>query len=77
MSKWYKSSYSGTSSNCVEVAHNPWHTASHSAAHGECVEVLKGPITGIRDTKNRDLGALFFSADEWRSFLTPAQNSMR
>jgi len=82
MTRWFKSSYSGGDNNCVEVTHAPvpsnsWHTASYSAAHGECVEVAEGPTTGIRDTQNRELGALFFGADEWRAFLTPTQNSMR
>lgn len=54
-----------------------WFKSSYSAAHGECVEVAKGPVTGVRDTQHRDRGALFFSADEWRAFLTPTQNSMR
>lgn len=52
-----------------------WHTASYSAERGECVEVAEGPTTGIRDTQNRELGALFFSADEWQAFLTPARSS--
>jgi len=82
MNQWFKSSYSGGDNNCVEVAHtsapsDPWHTASYSAAHGECVEVAEGPTTGIRDTQNRELGALFFHAGEWQAFLTPARNSMR
>lgn len=53
-----------------------WHTASYSAERGECVEVAEGPVTGMRDTQNRELGALFFSTDEWQAFLTPARNSM-
>ena len=72
MSGWFKSSYSQSEAACAEVAHNPWHTASYSVERGECVEVSEGPTTGIRDTQNRDLGALFFSADEWHAFLRPA-----
>lgn len=52
-----------------------WHTASYSAERGECVEVAEGPTTGIRDTQNRELGALFFDAEEWWAFLTPTRNS--
>lgn len=77
MAGWFKSSYSGGDNNCVEVSHNPWHTASYSAEQGACVEVSEGPSTGVRDTKNRELGALFFAADEWRSFLGSAQNDLR
>ncbi|GAA1086742.1 DUF397 domain-containing protein [Nocardiopsis metallicus] len=77
MAEWFKSSYSGGDNNCVEVAHNPWHTAIYTNDRGACVEVSEGPITGIRDTKNRELGALFFEALEWRAFLSPNQHSVR
>ncbi|WP_160051351.1 DUF397 domain-containing protein [Nocardiopsis sp. FR26] len=72
MIQWFKSSYSGGDNNCVEAAHvpaRPWHKVSYSAEQGACVEISEGPITGIRDTKHRELGALFFGADEWRAFL--------
>lgn len=46
-----------------------WHTASYSAERGECVEVAEGSTTGVRDTQNREHGALFFAADEWQAFL--------
>ncbi|MFV2198548.1 DUF397 domain-containing protein [Nocardiopsis sp. LOL_012] len=52
---WFKSSYSGTSSDCVEVA--------------------EGPVTGVRDTRHRELGALFFGAGEWRSFIDTAKDA--
>lgn len=74
MTGWFKSSYSQSEAACIEIAHNPWHTASYSVERGECVEVAEGPTTGIRDTQNRELGALFFSPDEWQAFLTPAQD---
>lgn len=72
MTGCFKSSYSQNEAACVEIAHNLWHTASHSVERGECVEVAEGPTTGIRDTQNREPGALFFSADEWQAFLRPA-----
>lgn len=56
---------------------SPWHKASYTNDRGECVEVSEGPITGVRDTMNRDLGALFFAASEWRAFLSPSQHSLR
>lgn len=46
-----------------------WHTASYTNDRGACVEVSEGPLTGVRDTKNRHLDALFFSAADWGSFL--------
>lgn len=59
------------------VPATPWHKASYTNDRGACVEVSEGPVTGVRDTKNRELGALFFAANEWRSFLGSAQNDLR
>ncbi|GAA3979613.1 DUF397 domain-containing protein [Thermobifida alba] len=50
-----------------------WHTASYTHEQSACVEVSEGPVTGIRDSKNRDLGALFFPADEWAAFVRAAR----
>ena len=58
------------------VSSSPWHTASYSVERGECVEVSEGPVTGIRDTEHRHLGALFFSAPEWQAFLTPTKSDV-
>lgn len=79
MTQWFKSSYSGGDNNCVEAAHLPtdFHKSSYSGAHGECVEVAEGPVTGVRDTKHRDLGALFFGADEWQAFIDTAKDDLR
>lgn len=35
--QWRTSSYSGTNTNCVEVA--PWRTSSYSGSNAQCVEV--------------------------------------
>lgn len=59
----------------ASIPASPWHTASYSAERGECVEVSEGPVTGVRDTKHRELGALFFSADEWQAFLDTAKGA--
>lgn len=53
---------------------SPWHTASYSVERGECVEVSEGPVTGVRDTQNRALGALFFDANGWEAFLGAAKH---
>ncbi|KUP95906.1 DUF397 domain-containing protein [Thermobifida cellulosilytica] len=50
-----------------------WHKATYTTERGACVEVSEGPVTGIRDSKNRDLGALFFPADEWAAFVRAAR----
>ncbi|WP_435111777.1 DUF397 domain-containing protein [Nocardiopsis synnemataformans] len=80
MIQWFKSSYSGGDNNCVEVARAPvrsWHKASYSTGSANCVEVSEGLVTGVRDTKHRDLGALFFGADEWRAFVGTARDDLR
>ncbi|MBQ1080717.1 DUF397 domain-containing protein [Nocardiopsis sp. B62] len=47
-----------------------WHKSSHSDGRGgDCVEVAEGPVTGIRDTKNRHLGYLEAGGMEWTAFL--------
>lgn len=72
---WRKSSHgrSGGPENCVEVSRRNWHTSSYTTDEGACVEVAEGPVTGIRDSKNRDLGALFFPAAEWAAFVRAAR----
>lgn len=59
------------------VPASPWHTSSYSVEQGECVEVAEGPVTGVRDTKHRDLGALFFGAAEWQAFIDTAKDDLR
>lgn len=43
--RWTKSSYSGNSTACVEVAFAPamWHKSSYSTNAGNCVEVAFAP----------------------------------
>lgn len=53
-----------------------WHKASYTNDRGACVEVSEGPVTGIRDTQNRELGALFFGADEWQVFTGAARGDV-
>ncbi|MDS1268958.1 DUF397 domain-containing protein [Lipingzhangella sp. LS1_29] len=51
-----------------------WHTASYTQERGECVEVSEGAQTGVRDSKQRSRGALYFPAAEWRAFLAAVRN---
>lgn len=46
-----------------------WHKSSYSAAEGSCVEVAEGESVLVRDTQNRDLGHVAYSADAWATFL--------
>lgn len=73
---WRTSSYtSPNSNNCVEVADlpvvAPFRTSSYSnASSNNCVEVADAlRMSAVRDTKNRDLGALLFPSPEWQAFL--------
>lgn len=45
--------------------------SSYSSQSQNCVEVadLEGGAGAIRDTKNRDAGALAFDAAQWRALL--------
>lgn len=64
---WRKSSYTGTNGNCVEVA--CWRKSNHSGTSGNCVEVGDaGTVLFVRDTKDRDGGALAFTATAWTAF---------
>jgi hypothetical protein len=73
---WRKSSYSGSSTECVEVGTAPWRTSSYSGSSGECVEVGTAPTTVVvRDTKNRDGVRLTFSAHAWHSFAATLRRS--
>jgi hypothetical protein len=61
---WRKSSYSGNGGNCVEVA--PWHVSSYSGNGGDCAE--RPRVVLVRDTKDRDGGALEFTSAAWSAF---------
>ncbi|WP_306371401.1 DUF397 domain-containing protein [Nocardiopsis sp. CC223A] len=47
----------------------PWHKSSYSAGEGSCVEVAEGRSVLVRDTQNRPLGYIGYSAEAWASFL--------
>ena len=47
---WRKSSYSGNSGNCVEVA-------------------VTEAVVGVRDSKNRNGGALIVGCEQWQAFI--------
>ncbi|WP_046470715.1 DUF397 domain-containing protein [Allosalinactinospora lopnorensis] len=72
---WRKSSYSGGSANCVEVA-DLWRTSSYSGGSADCVEVSdhRAASHGLRDSKAPDGAALFVSSAEWSAFLKAARD---
>ncbi|WP_017571598.1 DUF397 domain-containing protein [Nocardiopsis halotolerans] len=48
--------------------------SSYSQSEAACVEVADlDNGAAMRDTKHRELGALFFGADEWRAFIDSAK----
>ena len=47
-----------------------WRKSSYSGSEGECVEVAVAPsVVGVRDTKDRDGGALSIPTSAWTAFL--------
>ena len=71
---WRKSSYSGNNGgNCIEVADlngANWRASSWSGPDGgNCVQVAGLPGTiAVRDSKDPDGPALFFTPTEWAAF---------
>ncbi|GAA1452049.1 DUF397 domain-containing protein [Nocardiopsis tropica] len=51
-----------------------WHKSSYSGNTGHCVEVAEGPVTGIRDTRNRGTEHLDVSASEWTALLNAVRS---
>lgn len=47
-----------------------FHKSSYSPDESACVEVAEGSTTAIRDTQNREKGALAFPASEWAALLS-------
>jgi hypothetical protein len=46
-----------------------WRKATYSTSNGSCVEAAQTPAgVAVRDTTDRDGGALEFSAAAWQSF---------
>ena len=52
------------------MKHAPqWHKSSYSGSAGDCVEVAEGERVLVRDTQNRPLGHIDYSARAWIAFL--------
>jgi hypothetical protein len=53
-----------------------WFKSSLSYANGNCVEVkqLAGGRVGLRNSRSPGGGVLFFTPDEWHSFIAGAKN---
>lgn len=71
---WRKSSFSGTDSDCVEVAFGRWRKSSYSGSDADCVEIaMADDAVGVRDSKNTAGPALAVTADSWRRLVDSMQ----
>ncbi|MET8995264.1 DUF397 domain-containing protein [Amycolatopsis sp. NPDC004169] len=50
-----------------------WRKSSYSGVQTNCVEVKLGPVSQIRDTKDRSGGTLTLGSAAWRAFLRKAK----
>ncbi|WP_141748504.1 DUF397 domain-containing protein [Amycolatopsis mediterranei] len=50
-----------------------WRKSSYSGAQTNCVEVQLGPVSQIRDTKDRSGGTLTVGSAAWGAFLRKAK----
>jgi hypothetical protein len=67
---WFKSSYSGSEGECIEVALS-WRKSNYSDGEGECLEVALTPTTiHIRDSKTPESTHLTVTPATWTAFLT-------
>jgi hypothetical protein len=54
----------------IEFQEEEFRKSSYSSPSGDCVEVaMQRVAVGVRDSKNRELPALVFSAQEWEAFI--------
>ncbi|GDY34053.1 DUF397 domain-containing protein [Gandjariella thermophila] len=68
--RWRKSSYSGSNTNCIEIAFG-WRKRSYGGDDANCVEVAFGDaVVGIRDSKNPSAGHITVPRDTFQAFLT-------
>lgn len=76
--EWRTSSYSGSNSNCVEVADAPgWPKASRSGSTGDYADVAadSGTRVLVRDAKDRGGPVLAFRPSAWREFASQVRST--
>ena len=53
-----------------------WRKSRYSGSNGSCVETASGEgVVLVRDTTNRDGGALTFTAAAWRTFAAQLKHA--
>jgi hypothetical protein len=64
--------------NDQAVAKAAWHTSSYSGSGANCLEhaSLPGGIQAVRDTKDRERGALSFPPAAWQTFLDGVRSDL-
>jgi hypothetical protein len=74
---WRKSSYSNSSSNCVEVK-GVWRKSSYTNGRASCVEVALGlpQAVAVRDSKNPNGPKLTVTPATWSAFVTGIKNGL-
>jgi len=64
---WFKSSFSFSNGNCVQVA--SWRKASGSVGNGACVQAGHGPgVVGVRDSALGAVSLLVVPVAAWSAF---------
>lgn len=69
---WRKSSYSGTNSDCVELARLPrgWRESSYSSTNSDCVELADvDDIILVRNSNHPDAGTLTLTHAEMEALV--------
>lgn len=59
------------------IDHLNFRKSSYSQSEAACVEIADlGDGKAMRDTQNREFGALFFDTNEWQAFLETARDDL-
>ncbi|MYW65265.1 DUF397 domain-containing protein [Streptomyces sp. SID8379] len=63
---------SAPTATLIEIGSAAWHKSSFSGASNGCIEHAKLPShrRAIRDTKNRQNGAIVFASPAWQAFIS-------
>lgn len=62
---------SAPTASSIEIKAAGWHKSTFSGASNGCIEhaELSADRRAVRDTKNREFGAIVFESPAWRAFI--------